>query len=300
MRVEPPSGARAGGTRPEFASLRESDLPEAAELLAGEGWTFTPQELGRLLATAPGLSPVRREGGAIVAVLTVARHGALAWIGNVAVAPGHRGKGLGEALVQDALRRIDGAGIPATGLCSVPKAVRLYQRQGFRAAGAMQTFATHHDRPTHRPREAELLFPENLDEVAVLDRAVVGADRRALLGMLLRDYPDTGVAVRGAGDALEGFAFLKAGQRGSEVGPVVLARPDRALAGLLLDGALGFRLRDDAAALECTTSAGHPFMAALLQERGFAERATPTLMYRGPPPATDWARAAALAGLEKG
>lgn len=283
-----------------FATLAEGDLPDAAALLSGEGWTFTPQELGRLLATAPGLSPVRREGGAIVAVLTVARHGDLAWIGNVAVAPSHRGKGLGEALVQDALRRIEAAGIRTTGLCSVPKAVSLYQRLGFHAQGPMHTFAMHHERPTHRPREAEVLLPDHLGEVAALDRAAYGADRTALLRLLLRDYPDTGVGVRDARGALAGFAFLKAGQQGSEVGPVVLARPDPGLAAQLLDGALGFRLRGEAAALECTAWGGHPFMAGLLRERGFALRAQPTLMYRGPPPGTDWALSAALGGLEKG
>lgn len=283
-----------------WATLAEADLPEAAEVLAAEGWTFTPRELGRLLATAPGLSPLRRDAGRIVAVLTVARHGALAWIGNVAVAPSHRGQGLGEALVQEALRRIDAAGIAATGLCSVPKAVTLYERAGFQRAGTVRAFATFHDRPAHRPREAEVLLADDLDELAALDRAAYGADRRALLGLLLRDYADTGVGVRDGRGALEGFAFLKPGERGSEVGPMVLARPDRRLAALLLDGALGFRLQGEAAGVECSFHAEHPAMAALLAERGFAERATPTLMYRGPPPRADRARCAALAGLEKG
>lgn len=283
-----------------WGTLTEADLPNAAALLAGEGWTFTPRELARLLATAPGLSPLRRDGRELVAVLTVARHGALAWIGNVAVAPSHRGKGLGEALVAEALRRMDAAGVATTGLCSVPKAVTLYERAGFRRAGVVRTFAAHHDRPTHRPREAEVLMADDLDEVAALDGAASGADRRALLAMLLRDYPDTGIAVRDARGDLEGFAFLKPGGRGSEVGPMVLAKPEPRLAALLLDGALGFRLQGEAAALECTIHAEHPFMAALLRERGLAERATPTLMYRGPPPAADRPRCAALAGLEKG
>lgn len=281
-----------------WATLEAADLDAAAALLAREGWTFTRKELARLVATAPGLSPVLRDGQELAGLLTVTRHGDLAWIGNVALAPPLRGKGLGEALVQEALRRIDAAGIGTTGLCSVPRAVTLYERLGFRAMGTMRTFAKVHERPTRRPREAELLL-DDLDGLAAFDRAAFGADRRALLGMLLRDYPDTGVAVR-EGGGLAGYAFLKVGDQGSEVGPVVAARPDPALLGLLLDAALGFRLRDDAAAVECTTWAEHPAMPRLLAERGFAERARSTLMYRGPPPATDRARVAALAGLEKG
>jgi predicted GNAT family acetyltransferase len=282
-----------------LGELRGGDLGEAAKLLAGEGWTFTPRELGRLLATGPGLSVAAREAGVLAGLLTVTRHGPLAWIGNVAVRPELRGRGLGARMVAEALQRCEGAGVGTVKLCSVPKAVSLYERAGFRAEGAMRTFATHHARPAHRPREAELLFPDDLPAMLAMDRARFGGDRAALLGQLLRDYPDTGVAVREQG-RLRGFAFLKPGSEGSELGPVVLDEPDPALAGLLLDGALGFRLQGGAASLECTTSAANPFLPDLLRGRGFAERARSTLMARGAPLPQDWLRCAALGGLEKG
>lgn len=281
-----------------FDALREEDLDDAAKLFAKEGWTFTPKELSRLLATAPGVSPVLRRDGEVVAVLTVTRHGSLAWIGNVAVVPALRGKGLGEALVAEALRRIDAAGALTTGLCSVSKALSLYERLGFRHMATMRTFAKMHERPTHRPREADLLM-DDFDNLAAFDRAAFGADRRALLAMLLRDHPDTGVAIREDGE-LQGYAFLKVGTEGSEVGPVVAARPDPVLLGQLLDAALGFRLEGDAAAVECTTWAEHPAMPALLEDRGFAEQGRSTLMYRGAPIQQDLLRLAAMGGLEKG
>jgi GNAT superfamily N-acetyltransferase len=287
---------------PAWGTLAEADLPEAAEVLAGEGWTFTPRELARLLATAPGLSPTLRDpGGRLVALLTAARHGALAWIGNVAVLPAQRGKGLGEALVQEALRRIDAAGVRSVGLVSVPTARTLYARAGFVAQGEVATFTAHHERPTHRPRAVDVLMADSLPEVAALDQAAWGADRSALLALLVRDYPDTGVLLRDDAGAIQGFAFSKPGERGSEVGPVVARTPTPDVLGLLLDGALGFRLQGEAAMVECSVPAAHPSMGALLRARGFAERPSRgTLMVRGPTPAWDLARAAALAGLEKG
>jgi GNAT superfamily N-acetyltransferase len=280
-------------------ALHHSDLTDAAKLLAGEGWTFTPKELARLLATAPGLSVAAREGGEVQGLLTVARHGALAWIGNVAVRPELRGQGLGHALLEDALRRIDAAGVRTTKLCSVPKAIPLYQRLGFVGEGVTRTFSMVQERPTHRPVEAEVLLPDALPEVRALDAQAFGADRGALLAMLAPDYADTGVLLRGA-QGLDGFAFLKAGSEGSEIGPMVVARPDARLAAALLDACLGFRLQGSAAAVECSASALSPFMEALLRERGFRPRASSVLMRRGLPVEQDWVRCAALGGLEKG
>jgi predicted N-acetyltransferase YhbS len=275
------------------------DLPAAAALLEREGWGFTPKELARLLATAPGLGTAAYEDGQLVGLVMVARHGQLAWVGNVAVAPEHRAKGLGEGLVAEALRRIDLAGIPTTKLCSVPRAETLYRRHGFRDEGPVHTHALHHERPTHRPREAEVLLPDALPEMLALDRPRFGADRSTLLRLLLRDYPDTVVGVREQG-RLAGFGFLKPGSAGSEVGPVVLARPDPGLASLILDGVLAFRLEGHAAAVECSVPGAHPFMAKLLKERGFDRQDGKLLMQRGVPLAQDLVGCAALGGLEKG
>ncbi|HEV8359654.1 MAG TPA: GNAT family N-acetyltransferase [Candidatus Thermoplasmatota archaeon] len=282
-----------------ISALEERDLEGAAALLAQEGWTFTSRELARVLATGPGLSVKAEGGGALTGMVMVARHGALAWIGNVVVAPDQRGQGLGEGLVQAALARIDAAGLGTTKLCSVPKAQTLYARLGFRPEGDVHTWGKFHDRPTRRPVEAEVLLPHHLAELAALDRRAFGADRRALLELLLRDYPDTGVGVREA-DKLVGYAFLKHGAEGSELGPMVMGEPSPALAAQLLDGALGFRLQGGAASIECTMPADHPWMAWLLEDRGFAYRDPKHRMVRGQALDQDWLACALLGGLEKG
>lgn len=279
--------------------LAEHDLPQAARLLAAEGWSFTPRELARRLALGRGLAMAAREGPDLLGLLTVARFGPLAWIGNVVVVPQARGEGLGEALVKEALRRCGAAGMSTVKLCSVPKAVSLYERLGFRAEGAMATWGKHHERPAHRPVEAEVLLPDDVPEVAALDARAFGADRTALLRALAEDFPDTGALVRAAG-SIEGYAFLQPGGEGSVLGPLVVPAYDARVAALLLDAALGFRLEGAAAGLECTVPAQHPFLARLLEERGFEARHTTTLMAHGEPLAQDWGSCAALAGMEKG
>jgi GNAT superfamily N-acetyltransferase len=280
--------------------LRETDLPDAARLLAAEGWMFTPRELARLLATGPGLSVGAEQEGALVAMLTVARHGTLAWVGNVVTAPHHRGKGLGEAMVRDALARCEGAGARTVKLCAVPKAVSLYRRTGFRDEGAVATWAAMHERPTHRPVEAEILQADDVSDMVALDAPRFGGDRRRLFELLVRDHPDTGAGLRDVQGRLMAFGFLKPGEMGSELGPIVLAAGQQALGSKLLDALLGFRLEGYAMAVETTIPAGHPFMGPLLRARGFEHRDEKLLMGWGKPLAQDWVGCAALAGLEKG
>lgn len=280
--------------------LDVADLPAAAKLLAGEGWNFTTRELGRLLATGPGLSVAAWEGAELRGLLTVTRHGDLAWVGNVVTHPQHRGKGLGEAMVRDALARCAAAGVTTVKLCAVAKAETLYRRIGFADEGPVATYAMVHERPTHRPPEAEVLMADDLPDLVALDKPRFGADRSTLLRLLLRDYPDTGVGLRDSLGRLQAFGFLKTGDEGSELGPLVLGREDSATAGLLLDALLGFRLRGNAASLEATVPKAQPFMAGLLEARGFAHRDDKLLMGWGQPLRQDWFACVALGGLEKG
>jgi GNAT superfamily N-acetyltransferase len=280
-------------------ALRASELAEACAILAAEGWGFSPQEIARVLSTGPGLSVAARQGATLQGLVMVARHGPLAWIGNVAVAPPFRGQGLGEALVEEALGRIDRAGIVTTKLCSVPKARTLYARLGFAEEGTMRTYAAMHERPTHRPVEASVLLEDDVFSVAALDAAHFGGDRSGLLGLWQRDYPDTGIVVRDE-DELVGYAFLQPASEGSVLGPVVTDGPDPVMLETLLDAALGFRLQGNQAAVECTTHAANPWMDELLRARGFVLRTESTLMARGEPLEQDWLACAALGGLEKG
>lgn len=56
----------------------------------------------------------------------------------IAVDPAHQGRGLGSALMKEALRRFDEAGHPAYLESSNPKNISLYERHGFEAMGQIQ------------------------------------------------------------------------------------------------------------------------------------------------------------------
>ena len=56
----------------------------------------------------------------------------------IAVDPAHQGKGIGSALMKEALRRCDEQGFPAYLESSNPRNVSLYQRHGFEVIGQIQ------------------------------------------------------------------------------------------------------------------------------------------------------------------
>jgi ribosomal protein S18 acetylase RimI-like enzyme len=81
---------------------------------------------------------VARDGGEIVGTLTLLVYrvpaGTRGWIHDVVVDEAARGRGIGEALTQDALRRAREAGVARVSLTSRPHraaAHRLYERLGF-------------------------------------------------------------------------------------------------------------------------------------------------------------------------
>ncbi|WP_030379396.1 MULTISPECIES: GNAT family N-acetyltransferase [unclassified Streptomyces] len=58
-----------------------------------------------------------------------------AYLWMVGVRPGHQGRGLGTALIRQALDRCDSEGLPAYLEASSPRSIGLYERLGFAATG---------------------------------------------------------------------------------------------------------------------------------------------------------------------
>ena len=69
----------------------------------------------------------------------------------IAVEPAHQGLGLGSALMKEALRRCDEAGLPAYLESSNPRNISLYERHGFEAIGQIQVGSSPLVTPMYRP-----------------------------------------------------------------------------------------------------------------------------------------------------
>lgn len=267
----------------EVRALASDELEAAPALLVPEGWDFEVPELERLQRLGGTVGAF--EGRALVGFLTFVDHAPVRWVGNVVVAPGARGKGVGERMVRESM-----LGAATVGLYSVEPAVSLYRRLGFEARGQAFAFRADEAKALSRGR-AEDLAPADLREVVRLDHEATGMDRRALLQELLRAYPRTVRIVRREG-RVEGYGFAKPSASVTELGPIV-ARTSAARDAILDD------LLDTTSGPYEATTVDEGTMEALM-ERGFHRRFRTVTMFRGEPPAWRSEMLVAAAGLEKG
>lgn len=276
----------------ELLEIREADARElgaAAKLLAAEGWSFEVEELERLARLGGTLAAF--DGARLLGFLTYVDHAPVRWVGNVAVSPDARGRGVGARLV-DAVVDAPGRGIRTVGLYSVEKAVTLYARAGFTPAGEAWAMRAE-DAPQPRlPNGIEPMTDADLPAVFRLDRAATGMDRRALLGELFAAYPEHGCVLRDA-TGLAGYGFAKPYADVTELGPVVAT--GAAAANAILDALLAVT---DTPHEATVLGANAPALAAL-QARGFERRFRTVVMFKGPAPAWTPASLVVAAGLEK-
>lgn len=258
--------------------LATDELPLAVPLLAPEGWSLEPPELVRLESLGGAVGAF--EGGRLVGFLTFIDTPPYRWIGNVAVSPAVRGRGVGARIVAEAMRGAD-----RTALYSVEKAVTLYERAGLRIAGELHALRAEHARPGDE--QADELARADVADAVALDRAATGMDRGALLRALLDVHP--GRAVRRGGRTVA-FGIAKTYYDVTEIGPVVAERPEDAWA--VVDSLV----RETPGPHDAAVHA----LGAGWTERGFTPMFRAIPMFAGGAPSWDLARYHAAAGLEKG
>lgn len=108
------------------------DIAPFLELASSENWVAESWEFEFLLATFPqGCFTARRTNGQSAGFVTSLRHGDSGWIGNLLVAPDHRGQGIGEKLFVAALEALRSAGVDTIWLTASKSGQSLYEKYGF-------------------------------------------------------------------------------------------------------------------------------------------------------------------------
>lgn len=130
---------------PAIRSAREADLPEIHrvdnEVFASSPYSFLV--LRQHFDAHGDHLLVRYEGGSLQGyVLSAVRADrSVGWVLSLAVAHGRRGRGLGRQLMEEALRRLDEAGVLEARLAVEPAnkpAITLYEALGFSRDGDVQ------------------------------------------------------------------------------------------------------------------------------------------------------------------
>jgi len=165
----------------------ESDLDFALGLANREGWDYDLADLRRLRRIFPAGCFLAEYGGAKAGWVAVSTYGNLAWIGSLVVQDDLRGKGIGAALVDHAVRYTRELGVKTVGLYSYRNSVGFYERMGFKHDCDFDRI-----QGMGRKISSKIITrcPSDLGELMEFDRRYFRADRRLLVEALHEDFPD--------------------------------------------------------------------------------------------------------------
>lgn len=256
-------------------------MPAAVDLVNAEDWPFAAGDFEAMLDLEPdGLFCVEVDGE-VVGLTTTARYDGLGWIGNVVVAPDHRGRGLGTELVEAAVDHLQSGGADTVGLYALPASCSLYERVGFEPRHEVVACTGEADGDADPPGGS-------LEAALEIDRRHVARDRSRYLRYLAKQ---DGVRLA-VGDA--GYVMARPG-RVWEVGPAV-HDPDR-------PGALADLVDRVLEAISGPVEASFPVAAparGIYEARGLSRAYGATTMTIGDGPLYETEAVAGLLGLEKG
>jgi ribosomal protein S18 acetylase RimI-like enzyme len=97
-------------------------------------WNDPRKDIARKLAVQPELFLVAEADGAVVATVMAGYEGHRGWVNYLAVAPQHRGKGLGRALMRRVEETLKDCGCPKLNVqvrTSNDEALQFYRRLGY-------------------------------------------------------------------------------------------------------------------------------------------------------------------------
>lgn len=229
--VVPVASETAAGS---VVRLTEADLPRCGELGVTRDWGAEQRKWG-LLFEVGEVYGIEDADGRLIATTALTRYGArFATISMVLVAQTHERRGYGTRIMRHVIDQATGATLV---LHATPEGRPLYEKLGFRAFGAVEAHVGTFDATGTKTGRSQPAAPEDLLQLARLDREVYGVHRTALLKRLPR-FAERIRVLRDADGLITGYGATWRGETRLNIGP--LLAPDfagaRDLVADLLDG----------------------------------------------------------------
>jgi GNAT superfamily N-acetyltransferase len=198
--------------------LLERDIDFALSQSSREGWDTTRESFEIHLLHDPGGGFVAEIGGLPVGMVSTTRYQRTGWMGELIVAPDHRRRGIGTALMERGIRCLEEQGVHTIRLEADPAGVPIYRKLGFADEYGSPRFRLQNV-PGVTPGAADGGGPQELNEIAELDARIFGDDRLRLL----REFFGRARAVythanRGE---LTGYLMVQRSTSGARLGPWV-------------------------------------------------------------------------------
>lgn len=203
-----------------MTALRTATREEVAELLdwaAAEGWNPGLDDAPAFFAADPQGFFVAVEDGRCVAGISVVNHSdSFAFLGLYIVRPDWRGRGLGLALWQHALRH---AGARCIGLDGVPEQQANYARSGFVRTGRTVRYAG--TVPAEPAPALPLARSDDLPALIALEAAASGVEKSTYMARWFTQSATRKTFVLRDGRRLSGCVTARACRSGAKIGPLI-------------------------------------------------------------------------------
>jgi GNAT superfamily N-acetyltransferase len=214
-------------TLPRTLDLRDAtpdDLPAIARLREEVGWAVHPWALRAVIGRAGARCVlVTAEDDTTAGVGSGIAYGELGFVGNMIVAPAHRRRGIGSAILAAITTWLEGRGCRRLELNATSEGRPLYERHGFASTGRSATATLHRDLLREAPMDVRPATMEDAEAILAYDRPRFGADRGDLLRMLLDD-PEHPFLVSERRGELDGYAGVRTDP--PRLGPFVADGPE--------------------------------------------------------------------------
>jgi GNAT superfamily N-acetyltransferase len=219
---------------PNIRLLTSEDLGEALGLSTSAGWNQQLDDWRMLVRIAPNGSFAASIDGRIVGTAIGIDYGAFGWIAMMLVDPAYRRCGLGARLLEAAMHAVP-AHLPIR-LDATPLGRPLYQKYGFKDEALLSRLVSRpsslgvgSSEPFDGSRDVRPLTPSDLELVIDRDREAFGGTRGVVLEWAFHSASQYAHVLR-SGDGLTHYCLGRRGRLFDQIGPVVAAGDDIALA----------------------------------------------------------------------
>jgi ribosomal protein S18 acetylase RimI-like enzyme len=257
-----------------FHTLTEQDVPAANELLLA-AFNGIVNDVSRCLPLRPNDWLFALSDDKPVGIGGATHYGPFSFIGMMGVSPTMQGHGIGRAVMEELLRRIEARGCPTVLLDASKAGERLYPRLGFVEDDGV-TLLQRTDIVEIAPSQNDAisqLQALDLPALTAFDAASFGAERGHVLASYLADDPQRAFIARDPDGSITGFLIAQKDM----LGPWTATNAE--VAEQLLSRALALPF---AGAPRAIIPASNEAGMHLLQRYGFKELRTLAHMRLGP------------------
>jgi predicted N-acetyltransferase YhbS len=177
----------------KITQITPANLPEADDILcsAFESNCSMMAELHRLLQIEPGgylLGYYKEKPAGTVGAVN---YGPFAYLGMMAVTQPAQHHGIGRALLEKMLARLDEQDVPVVLLDATLSGKQLYLRAGFQIDDQVRQFVRQRETALPSPStHVRPLTPADIATIADADQTIFGARRELVLAAFLEDFPE--------------------------------------------------------------------------------------------------------------